>query len=234
MTQKLPLFPLHTVLFPGAPIQLHVFEERYRAMIGRCLEQSSPFGVVLLRSGSEVSPDDPWVRRQVEQAGGGDPEMSALRQQLGGAPVSHVVGTTAQINAGETVRLPDGRYYLVGLGQRRFRVQYLVQRQPYMIGSVAYLPEEGSPGTIGEAQQLRELYRRYWAALGAATGEAPPTETLPEGAIDLTYWLAHRLQVDNARKQHWLEADVDTRLREMAAALRRELALLPGGSGSLN
>ena len=68
MTQKLPLFPLNTVLFPGAPIQLHIFEERYRLMIGRCLEQSSPFGVVLIRSGSEVSPDDPWVRRQLELA----------------------------------------------------------------------------------------------------------------------------------------------------------------------
>src|SRR6266545_4748417 len=83
MTQKLPLFPLNAVLFPGAAIQLHIFEDRYRLMIGRCLEQRSPFGVVLIRSGSEISPDDPWLRRQVEQAGGGEPELGALRQQLG-------------------------------------------------------------------------------------------------------------------------------------------------------
>ena len=57
MTYKLPLFPLQTVLFPGAPILLHIFEERYRLMIGRCLEQNSPFGVVLIRQGTEVDPD---------------------------------------------------------------------------------------------------------------------------------------------------------------------------------
>ncbi|MFN8566879.1 MAG: LON peptidase substrate-binding domain-containing protein [Kouleothrix sp.] len=38
MTVKLPIFPLNTVLFPGAPIQLHIFEDRYRLMIGRCID----------------------------------------------------------------------------------------------------------------------------------------------------------------------------------------------------
>ena len=46
MTYKLPLFPLNTVLFPGVPITLHISEERYGLMIGRCLEQSGPFGEV--------------------------------------------------------------------------------------------------------------------------------------------------------------------------------------------
>ncbi len=84
MVQKLPIFPLNAVLFPGAPLQLHIFEERYRQMIGRCVEQNSPFGVVLIRVGSEINPDDPWVRRQIEAAGGGDPELNMLRRQLGG------------------------------------------------------------------------------------------------------------------------------------------------------
>lgn len=228
MIQKLPLFPLNTVLFPGAPIQLHIFEERYRLMIGRCIEQGGPFGVVLLRSGGEISPDDPWVRRQIEAAGGGDRELNALRRQLGGDAVPQAVGTTAQINAGASVRLADGRYYLVGLGQRRFRVQYLVQRQPYLIGSVVYMPETCSPEGVAAAGQLRALYRRYWDALSAATGDEPPAETLPDGAVELTYWLASRLQVDNTRKQRWLEADVETRMREMIAAIRGELAMIPG------
>ena len=97
MTQKLPIFPLNMVLFPGAPIQLHIFEERYRLMIGRCLEQSSPFGVALIRSGSEVSPDDPWVRRQLELADAADKlELGALKRELGGETVPYSVGTTAQ------------------------------------------------------------------------------------------------------------------------------------------
>ncbi|MBX7151594.1 LON peptidase substrate-binding domain-containing protein [bacterium] len=43
---KLPLFPLGVVLFPGMPLPLHIFEERYKLMIGECLKQNEPFGVV--------------------------------------------------------------------------------------------------------------------------------------------------------------------------------------------
>jgi len=228
MTQKLPIFPLNTVLFPGAPIQLHIFEERYRQMIGRCLEQSSPFGVSLIRSGSEVSPDDPWVRRQLELAEGVDElTLGALKRELGGETVPHSVGTTAQISVGESVRLNDGRYYLVASGQRRFRIQYFVQRQPYLIASVAYLPEESADAVVEPEQQLRQLYARYWAAISAATGDEAPDEPLPEQVVDLTYWMANRLQVGNLQKQRWLEADITTRLREISAAIRAELALLP-------
>lgn len=45
----LPLFPLNVVLLPGAPLPLHVFEERYKLMIGECLDQSREFGVVRAR-----------------------------------------------------------------------------------------------------------------------------------------------------------------------------------------
>lgn len=43
---RIPLFPLDTVLFPGAVLPLHVFEERYREMVGECLRQKKEFGVV--------------------------------------------------------------------------------------------------------------------------------------------------------------------------------------------
>src|SRR5258707_14492668 len=42
----IPLFPLDVVLFPGAPLPLHIFEPRYREMIGECIEQKLPFGMV--------------------------------------------------------------------------------------------------------------------------------------------------------------------------------------------
>lgn len=199
MTQKLPLFPLNTVLFPGAPLPLHIFEERYKLMISRCIEQKTPFGVVLIREASRAD-TDPTV-------------------------TYHQVGTVAQI--GEGVKLEDGRFYLVATGERRFRVQYLVQRAPYLVASVALLPEETGASGLGAAEELRELYTRYWNALCASTGYPRDVESLPQDVIDLTYWLANRLQVETARKQRWLEADVATRLREMATALRGELALLP-------
>jgi Lon protease-like protein len=198
MTYKLPLFPLNTVLFPNMPITLRIFEERYRLMIGRCLEQSGPFGVVLIREGPEV----------------------------GGEASPYSVGTTAAIS--DSVQLDDGRYYLTAVGQRRFRIQYIAQRQPYLLASVADLPEEtGGPVVVEAANQLRALYTHYWLALAAATGHRHQPDTLPENVVDLTYWMAQRLQIDNIHKQRWLEADVATRLREMSAAIRAELLLLP-------
>jgi Lon protease-like protein len=43
---RIPLFPLETVLFPGAALPLHIFEKRYREMVGECLRETKPFGVV--------------------------------------------------------------------------------------------------------------------------------------------------------------------------------------------
>src|SRR3990172_3261195 len=107
--ERLPLFPLRTVLFPGMPLPLRIFEERYRLMIGRCLEQRAPFGVVLIRSGEEV----------------------------GGPAEPYDVGTTARIV--RVQRLEDGRMNLVALGERRFRIVHLDRSEPHLSGDVDYL-----------------------------------------------------------------------------------------------
>jgi Lon protease-like protein len=51
---ELPLFPLHTVLFPGGSLALRVFEARYIDMVRSCFREDAPFGVVLIKDGSEV------------------------------------------------------------------------------------------------------------------------------------------------------------------------------------
>ncbi|CAG9270266.1 LON peptidase substrate-binding domain-containing protein [Paraburkholderia unamae] len=51
----LPLFPLHTVLFPGGLLPLKIFEARYLDMASECLREHTPFGVCLLKSGAEVA-----------------------------------------------------------------------------------------------------------------------------------------------------------------------------------
>jgi Lon protease-like protein len=53
---EIPLFPLRTVLFPGGPLPLRIFEPRYLDMVGRCLKEDIAFGVLLLRDGSELGP----------------------------------------------------------------------------------------------------------------------------------------------------------------------------------
>ncbi len=220
MTTKLPLFPLNTVLYPFGPISLHIFEERYRIMIARCLEQSSSFGVVLIRSGQETDPNDPFFHR--------------LRQQFGSTQADQEPTTTVPFGIGTSVRmtechrLEDGRYYVLALGQRRFRVQYIAQQEPYLVASVAFLPENITPELGSLAEVVRDLYTRYWPAITSVTGEQYEVEALPEDPLELSYALAQRLQVDLARKQRWLEADVALRLRELAIALRSELALIPG------
>lgn len=59
--EEIALFPLNAVLFPYAQLQLHVFEERYREMIRECLEFDKPFGIVLIRTGTETGPADPYM-----------------------------------------------------------------------------------------------------------------------------------------------------------------------------
>jgi hypothetical protein len=62
---EIPLFPLRSVLCPGVALPLHIFEERYRLMISRCIERGEPFGVILLRQGREVGP----IRGEVAAVG---------------------------------------------------------------------------------------------------------------------------------------------------------------------
>lgn len=221
MIRQLPLFPLGTILFPGTTLNLHIFEERYRQMIGRCLKEQSPFGVVLIREGDEVE-----------------------EGRVGARPAEpYGIGTTAQITA--NMRLEDGRILITAVGQSRFRVQYVLQRAPYLIASVVELPEE-VPAGVGElARELRSAYDRYWQGVAAATGVPVQAEELPDEPSAMAYHLADRLQVDTARKQRWLETDLLTRTRELLGELRAELALLPAsgkpktgegfsGMGSLN
>ena len=205
MIRQLPLFPLSTILFPGATINLHIFEERYKEMIGRCLAEHSPFGVVLIQAGDEVE-----------------------EGRLGTRPAEPcTVGTAAEISA--NVRLEDGRFLLTAIGRERFRILSVLQRAPYLIASVADLPEVVVPGALVAAELLRATYARYWQAVAIATGVPVEPEELPEEPMALAYQLADRLQVALTRKQHWLESSLITRLREITADLRAELALMPTG-----
>lgn len=197
--QELPLFPLDMVLFPGAPLTLHIFEERYRAMIAHCLDTNAPFGVVLIRHGHEV-----------------------------GEPAIHYrVGTMAQITA--SVRMEDGRYLITSTGQQRFRTDHVLHMKPYIVSLVTPLADESTYDTAIDSHdhELQEIYDRYWHGVTAATGVALHTDLLPQGFVRMTYYLAHRINVTNERKQRWLEVDALTRGREIINVLEAEIALFP-------
>ena len=127
---ELPLFPLHTVLCPGVALPLHIFEERYRRMVDRCVDAGEPFGVVLIREGRETGPLDGRISR---------------------------IGTTAIIR--DAGRYPDGRFDLMTVGGRRFRIETLTDSQePYLIADVRYLREP-----VGDPDMARTLAERVSA-----------------------------------------------------------------------
>ena len=111
--QRLRLFPLKTVLFPGAALNLHVFEPRYRQMISECLNAGEAFGVVLIRDGDEA----------------GDPNV-----------MPYDIGTTAEIE--DVTPLPAGRYHISTTGRRRFAIERIVSREPFLTVDVDYLDDE--------------------------------------------------------------------------------------------
>jgi uncharacterized protein len=189
----LRLFPLNTVLFPGAVLNLHVFEERYRRMIAECLDANEAFGVVLIRDGHEA----------------GDPDV-----------MPHEVGTTAEIS--EVTPLPAGRYHISTTGGRRFRIERIVSRDPYLTAEVQYLEDDGDDADARASELthrvLRE-FREYVKLLVAFSGNATEVE-VPHGPVDVSYVVGDALQVADTLKQRLLE------LRTAEARLAAELGFL--------
>jgi Lon protease-like protein len=66
-SQIIPIFPLHSVLFPRSRLSLQIFETRYVDMVRKCLREDSGFGIVLIRSGSEVM--KPGEKLDVQRTG---------------------------------------------------------------------------------------------------------------------------------------------------------------------
>ena len=199
MGVEIPLFELGVVLFPHMPLQLHVFEERYREMLRHCDEQGTSFGVVAIREGVEV----------------------------GGGAVSYDVGTLAQIRRLE--RLEDGRANLLVTGASRFRVLRRVTGHPFPAGEVEYLEDApGEPEAMNRlGKEVRESFQRYAATLQQMASQQPSVDELPDDPELLGYLAAAALQVEVPHKQRLLEADsAEERLRMCMSLLRREETLL--------
>ena len=203
MSELLPLFPLGSVLFPGALMPLHIFEPRYRLLIRRCMERHHPFGIVLIRSGSEVDPRaEPYD-----------------------------VGTEAKIVAESP--LPGGRSYIVTRGERRFAVGNLIpDAEPYLVGQVRYLDEADGDGAASHASIALEALGSYLLAVVAVTDDSRGERALADDLRDalprdLAYRIAGSLAVDAPQQQALLELETaSARLKEETRILNRETELL--------
>jgi uncharacterized protein len=199
MGVEIPLFELGVVLFPHMPLALHVFEERYRAMLRDCEEQGISFGVVAIREGVEV----------------------------GGGALAHGAGTLAQIHRVE--HLDDGRANLLVTGASRFRIVRRIIDRAYPAAEVEYLADSpGDPlRTQALAGEVRAAHQRYVAALQQLAALQPGGEDPPDEPELLSYLVAASLQVETPYKQRMLEADsAEDRLEMCMALLRREETLL--------
>jgi Lon protease-like protein len=196
----LPLFPLNVVLFPGMVLPLHIFEERYRLMIRRCLDQNRPFGVLLIREGKEV----------------------------GETAVPYEVGTTARITRVE--RLDDGRMNITTVGVERFRVRRFRDDEPYLQGEVVPLPnlEGETPQALYQADAIRPLVSDYVRLLAKAAGlQLGLVDNLPEDPTALAFLTAIALQIPAHEKQRLLTIQsIALLLAEERGILRREERLL--------
>jgi len=176
--EELRLFPLNVVLFPGMPLPLRIFEERYKLMIGECLDEKAPFGVVLIQEGMEV----------------------------GGPAKPHPTGTTARITQVE--RLEEGRMSLATVGERRFRMVDTVHELPYLKGRVRYLPEEMGDIAEGVLDRARQLFGEYIRGLAGLRGGWMRQADVPDDPGRLSYSIAHYLELPPRARQRLLEVPV--------------------------
>ena len=132
LSAEIPLFPLGTVLFQGGTLPLQIFEPRYLDMVSRCMRESSPFGVVLIRSGS-----DTWL------PGTAGPDIFQI-------------GTEARIV--DFNQLGNGRLGITARGERKFRIRELSEQADHLlIGRINYLPEEPAVAVGKEHEDLVAL-----------------------------------------------------------------------------
>ncbi|MFW5708671.1 MAG: LON peptidase substrate-binding domain-containing protein [Chloroflexota bacterium] len=197
---EIPLFPLNMVLFPGMPINLHIFEERYKLMVNECIDNRQPFGVVLIANGQD------------------DTSHSAE---------PHLIGCTAQIT--QVQPLQEGRMNITAIGRERFQIVSFNYEKPYLSGAAETYPLI-RPEDVNLERPVRELryhLAQYLKTLQRARKVQFETMHLPNEPTALAYLSAVLLQVEPADKQPLLAARrLDEMIDMLLRTYRREVVLL--------
>jgi len=176
------MFPLNTVLFPGISVPLHVFEDRYRALVHALLRVEDPdrrlFGSVAIREGYEVG-------------------------ERGGQSL-HRIGCLLQLVQAEAH--PDGTFDIVARGCGRLRLDGLDTSGPWLAGEVEVLEDE-DPRTAPELlDRARATFDRYREVLAEVHGEDVLAGELPEEPTALSFTLAATAVLTLRQRQDLLEA----------------------------
>jgi Lon protease-like protein len=215
VSDRLPVFPLSTVLFPGLVLPLHIFEERYRSLVRELVAKSEgtphEFGVVTLRHGSEVAPDP-------------GEDSTAPTPPVVAADL-YDVGCTAELR--HVTELPDGRFDIMTVGRRRFTVLSVEQgAEPYLTAHVQWLPEDDEPSAAAQllAPRVLAAFRTYLELLRP---NSEVLEQVPDDPTVLSHLIAATAQLTVEERQMLLATpDTAGRLRTELRILTREAGLL--------
>ncbi len=202
MSDRLPMFPLNTVLFPGVTMPLHVFEDRYRALVHHLLtipdKTLRVFGIVAIREGYEVGTH--------------------------GVQSVHRIGTVAQMTS--VTPQADGGFDIEVVGRQRLRLDSMDTSGPYLVGEVEVLPEEKDPGAaaVEEAQKAVSMFEAYRKQLAEMRDTEALDINLPRDPTYLSYNLSATCPLTLKERQALLEADsARERLTMLRLSLREEM-----------
>ncbi len=202
MTERIPLFPLGSVLFPGLLLPLHIFEDRYRRLVQDLLDQPEDqrrFGVVAITLGHEVG--------------------------TGAVQETAEVGCIAEVRQVEPY--DDGRYDIVTTGTTRFRLEAVDDSLPYLQAEATPLPEEPGDDAGAYVAGVTTLFQRYCGLLRSLGARVQVPEELPDEPVQLSYLVGAAVILDRQEKQRLLAAtDGAARLRYELGLLWREISVL--------
>ena len=184
--EKLAIFPLATVLFPGAILPLRIFEERYKMLMHYAIENDGVFGLSYR--------NDAFIGRETP------PEVGSI-------------GCIAKINA--VVPLEEGKMNIISTGVVRYRVLGLIQSAPYPLARVEPVADDLEPGAdLNQIfEDIVGICKKFLdAAQALDEANAPISQDLPEEPEAFSLLVSSALPIDNDAKQALLEM-TSTRLR---------------------
>ncbi|MDT5261509.1 MAG: ATP-dependent Lon protease [Acidobacteriota bacterium] len=192
--RELPVFPLPLVLFPGVPLPLHIFEERYQRMLADVRASNNLFGL------SYFVPDSSIEERP---------------------PVGHVGCATEVL---EVQPMPDGRSNILTLGVVRYRITEYVERdEPYLIARVEFFEDAQDDPQVSakRADEVLEIFMRIARAMRTANDERGELPVLPrDDPESLSFIVAAVVEMDAEAKQKLLELRTTSeRLRRLYTLL---------------
>jgi Lon protease-like protein len=193
---NLPLFPLQSVLFPGAQLQLRVFEARYLDLVSRCLREQQPFGAICLRQGNEVRSAD---------------DESVLLETTG------VLAKLEEVDAEQA-----GVLRVRCLGTQRFEIDEPLQQSDGLWVARAWLIDDDA--AVAPAETMVATVRALANAIGALERKGGSPFVKPY-RFDEAGWVANRwcelLPISLAAKQKLMALeDPQMRLRLVDEYLR--------------